>query len=100
MDAHALPVIGHRIAGKIDTAAGRRSEVFDPAAGVAIASVALADRAVVDHAVAAAVAALPAWSDTAPPRRARVLFKFKELLESNFDALALSITREHGKTLS
>ncbi len=99
-DAVALPVVGHRIGGKIDTAGARRSDVFDPAAGSAIASVALADRSIVDRAVAAASAALPGWSDTPALRRARVLFKFKELIEVNFDALSLSITREHGKTLS
>ena len=99
-DSHALPVVGHRIGGKIDTGGARRADVFDPAAGAAIATVALADRGVVDRAVAAASAALPGWSDTAPLKRARVLFKFKQLLEDNFHVLALSITREHGKTLS
>jgi malonate-semialdehyde dehydrogenase (acetylating) / methylmalonate-semialdehyde dehydrogenase len=99
-DLAALPLIGHHIAGRADTGGARRSAVFDPAAGAAIATVALADAGAVDRAVAAAKAALPAWADAAPLKRARVLFKFKELLEANFDALAKIITREHGKTLS
>ena len=48
----------------------------------------------------ACAAAAPAWAATPALRRARVLFRFKELLEANFDALAKIITREHGKTLS
>jgi malonate-semialdehyde dehydrogenase (acetylating)/methylmalonate-semialdehyde dehydrogenase len=96
----ALPVIGHRIAGQVQTGGARRSQVFNPAAGTAIAAVALADRATVDRAVAVAAAALPAWADTAPLKRARVLFRFKELLDAQFDEIAALVTREHGKTLS
>ena len=54
----------------------------------------------VDAAVAAASAAFPAWSETAPIKRARVLFKFKELLDRHHDELAELITREHGKVFS
>jgi malonate-semialdehyde dehydrogenase (acetylating) / methylmalonate-semialdehyde dehydrogenase len=95
-----LPVIGHWIAGRSESAGARRSPVWNPATGAEIASVALADRAVVDRAVAAAKGASPAWSDTAPLKRARVLFKYKTLLDANHDALAALITREHGKVLS
>ncbi len=99
-EARALPLVGHRIAGQADLGGARRGEIFDPAAGLGIAAVALADASVVDRAVAAAKAALPGWSETAPLKRARVLFKFKELLETHFDEIAALITREHGKTLS
>ena len=99
-ETRALPLVGHRIAGQADTGGTRRGEIFNPAAGAAIAAVALADSSVVDRAVTAAKAALPGWSDTAAPKRARVLFKFKELIEANFDAIAAIVTREHGKTLS
>ena len=99
-EARALPLVGHRIAGHADSGGTRRGEIFNPAAGAAIAAVALADRSVVDRAVSAAHAALPAWSDTPPVKRARVLFKFKELVEANFDVIAAIVTREHGKTLS
>ncbi|MCU0940061.1 MAG: CoA-acylating methylmalonate-semialdehyde dehydrogenase, partial [Burkholderiaceae bacterium] len=57
----------------------------------------LADAATVDAAVQAAKAAFPAWAETPALRRARVMFKFKELLEANRDQLAAAITREHGK---
>jgi malonate-semialdehyde dehydrogenase (acetylating) / methylmalonate-semialdehyde dehydrogenase len=93
-------VVGHRIAGKIETGGPRRSPVYNPATGEAIAEAALADRAQVDRAVAAAKRAFPSWSQTAPLKRARVLFKFKELLDANHDVLAASITREHGKVRS
>jgi len=99
-EARTLPLVGHRIGGKADTGGTRRSEIFNPAAGAAIAAVALADRNALDRAIAAAKSALPAWSDTAALKRARVLFKFKELIEAHFDEIAALITREHGKTLS
>src|SRR5690606_30253293 len=54
----------------------------------------------VDAAVAAARAAFPDWAATAPARRARVLFKLRELIETNADQLAAAITAEHGKTHS
>jgi malonate-semialdehyde dehydrogenase (acetylating)/methylmalonate-semialdehyde dehydrogenase len=65
-----------------------------------IGKVALADAAVVDRAVTAAKRALPAWSDAAPLKRARVLFNFKQLLDAHHDELAAVITREHGKVFS
>ena len=93
-------IVGHRVAGKIETGGTRRAPVFNPATGEVIAEAALADRAQVDRAVAAAASAFPSWSETAPLKRARVLFKFKELLDANHDVLAASVTREHGKVLS
>ncbi len=93
-------IVGHRVAGKIETGGTRRAPVFNPATGEIIAEAALADRAQVDRAVAAAAGAFPSWSETAPLKRARVLFKFKELLDANHDVLAASVTREHGKVLS
>jgi malonate-semialdehyde dehydrogenase (acetylating)/methylmalonate-semialdehyde dehydrogenase len=93
-------VVGHRIAGRIEVAGSRRSPIFNPATGETIAEAALADRALVDRAVGAAKSALATWSDTAPLKRARVLFKLKELLDANLDVLAAAITKEHGKVLS
>jgi malonate-semialdehyde dehydrogenase (acetylating)/methylmalonate-semialdehyde dehydrogenase len=92
--------IGHRVAGRAEAGGTRRSAVFNPATGEVIGETVLADRAQVDRAVAAAKEAFPAWSETAPPKRARVLFRFKELLDANHDALASIITREHGKVLA
>ena len=97
----ALADIMHWIAGaRAGGSASRTGEVFNPATGDVTGSVRLADVAIVDAAVEAARAALPAWSETSPPNRARVMFRFKELLERNHDALATIITNEHGKVFS
>jgi len=96
-----MQTIGHYIAGQhMDAAAGAETTApsFNPATGEEIGRVLMADAARVDAAVAAAAAALPAWAATPAPARARVMFKFKDLLERNLDALAALITREHGKT--
>ena len=87
---------GQRAAG----ASGRFGEVFDPAQGRVAARVPLANAAEVATAVAAAKAAFPAWSETAPLKRARLMFKFKQLLEAHHDELAELITRDHGKLFS
>ncbi|HEU0201871.1 MAG TPA: CoA-acylating methylmalonate-semialdehyde dehydrogenase [Burkholderiaceae bacterium] len=94
--------ITHYIAGKrwqppAGATAQRTAEVFNPATGEVTGLVRMADAAVVDAAVQAAKAAFPAWADTPPLRRARVMFKFKELLDEHHDELAALITREHGK---
>jgi malonate-semialdehyde dehydrogenase (acetylating)/methylmalonate-semialdehyde dehydrogenase len=94
-------VVGHLIAGKaVSGAGGRLADVYDPALGRVTKQVALAGRAEVDAAVSAAAAAWPAWAATAPARRARILFKYKQLLEAHLDELARLITSEHGKVLS
>ena len=93
-----LADIGHWINGApAGGAATRTSEVFNPATGEVTGLVRLADAATVDAAVQAAQVAFPAWADTPVLRRARVMFRFKELLDANRDALAAAITREHGK---
>ena len=96
--------IHHYIGGSVRRAAaegtGRFAEVFNPATGEVAARVALGSAEDVGAAVAAAKAAFPAWSELAPLRRARILFKFKELLDKHHDDLAALITREHGKVFS
>jgi len=89
-------VNGHLVAG----GSARQQAVFNPATGVATGQVALANGADVDAAVAAAKAAFPAWADTPPIRRARVMFKFLELLNLHKDQLAHLITAEHGKVFT
>ena len=89
-------VNGHVVAG----GSARQQAVFNPATGVATGQVALANAADVDSAVAAAKAAFPAWADTPPIRRARVMFKFLELLNLHKDQLAHLITAEHGKVFT
>ncbi|MFZ6760234.1 CoA-acylating methylmalonate-semialdehyde dehydrogenase [Undibacterium sp. Ji50W] len=79
---------------------GRQQDVFNPATGEVSARVALASLDEVHAVVAAAKAAVPAWAETAPLRRARVMFKFKELLDQHHQEMATLITREHGKVLS
>ncbi|HEY4801626.1 MAG TPA: CoA-acylating methylmalonate-semialdehyde dehydrogenase, partial [Paraburkholderia sp.] len=89
-------VNGKPLAGTSD----RYGDVFNPAFGKVSARVPLATVAEVDAAVAAAQAAFPAWAETAPIKRARILFKFKDLLDQHHDELAELITREHGKVFS
>ncbi|EYC49756.1 methylmalonate-semialdehyde dehydrogenase [Hylemonella gracilis str. Niagara R] len=98
MNARNLAPIGHYIAGQIRPGtSGRQQDVSNPATGAVTGQVALASSAEVDAAVAAAQAAFPAWADTPPLRRARILFKFLELLNQHRDELARLITAEHGK---
>jgi malonate-semialdehyde dehydrogenase (acetylating)/methylmalonate-semialdehyde dehydrogenase len=93
----AAQTVGHHIAGRGEPGGTRSSPLYNPATGQTLGKVLLADAATVNRAVAAAVAAFPAWAETPPLKRARVLFRFKELLEAHFDELAALITREHGK---
>ncbi len=93
--------VQHFINGKHSNgSSGRWGDVFNPATGERARRVALAGAGEVDAAVKAAAAAFPAWAATPPLTRARVLFKFRELLERDGDALARLITDEHGKVLS
>jgi malonate-semialdehyde dehydrogenase (acetylating)/methylmalonate-semialdehyde dehydrogenase len=93
--------IDHYIGGKVVAGtSGRAQDVFNPATGAVTGKTALASAAEVDKAVAAAQAAFPAWSDTPPIRRARVLFKFLELMNQHKDDLARMITAEHGKVFT
>jgi malonate-semialdehyde dehydrogenase (acetylating)/methylmalonate-semialdehyde dehydrogenase len=97
----SAPAIQHYIDGRVTASvAGRRHDVFNPATGEVCGRVALASVEEADAAVAAAKAAAPAWAGTAPLKRARILSRFKELIEKNQDDLAAAITREHGKVFS
>lgn len=88
------------IAGRWRPARGDRSgSVYNPSTGRVIARVPFASAEEVDEAVRAAAAALPAWSETPAVERARVLFRYRDLLERHADELACTVTREHGKTL-
>jgi malonate-semialdehyde dehydrogenase (acetylating)/methylmalonate-semialdehyde dehydrogenase len=77
-----------------------RSAVFNPATGEVIAQVLCADAEIVAQAVASAKAAAPAWAATAPLKRARILAKFKHLLDQHHVELAKKISLEHGKIFS
>ena len=93
--------VGHWVDGAPRAGtSGRSADVFNPALGSVARSVALADQAEVDAAVQSSAKAFPAWAAMPPLRRARVMFKFKELVENNIDTLAALITSEHGKVFS
>ncbi len=78
----------------------RRGSVFNPSTGEIIAEVPLCTADEVNRAVESADAAFPSWSEMPVVDRARVMFRFRELLEKNLDELAAMVTREHGKTRS
>src|SRR5499433_3183626 len=93
--------IGHFIGGQeVKGRSGRAGDVFNPNTGEVQAKVAFAGKAEVEQAIANAAAALPAWAATNPQRRARVLFKFLELVQKEFDSLAQLLSSEHGKTFA
>src|SRR5213595_201355 len=93
--------IGHFIGGKpVNGTSGRSGDVFNPNTGEVQAKVAFASKAEVEKAVANADAAFPGWATTNPQRRARVMFKFLELIQSEYDDLARLLSSEHGKTFA
>lgn len=89
--------INHYINGAATAPSERQSPVFNPALGEQTAQVSLASKAEVQQAVEAARNALPDWMETSPLNRARILFRFKMLLEERLDELAKIISAEHGK---
>ena len=93
--------IGHFIGGKeVKGGSGRFGDVFNPNTGEVQAKVAFAKHSEVEHAIAVAEAAQPAWAATNPQRRARVLMKFLDLAQKEFDSLARLLSSEHGKTFA
>ncbi|BFQ93955.1 CoA-acylating methylmalonate-semialdehyde dehydrogenase [Gallibacterium anatis] len=95
------PIIPNFINGQpIESESQRISFVYNPATGEQTKQVKLSTTAEMENAISAAQDAFPAWSQLSPLRRARILFKFKTLLEENFDELARLISNEHGKIYS
>jgi malonate-semialdehyde dehydrogenase (acetylating)/methylmalonate-semialdehyde dehydrogenase len=92
-----LPVVGHLIDGKVVTTGKRSQDVFNPATGAITKKVLLADRETVLMATASAEKAYPAWRNTPPLKRARVMSKLKVLLDQNAEKIAGLLTDEHGK---
>ncbi|WP_428377579.1 CoA-acylating methylmalonate-semialdehyde dehydrogenase [Lichenicoccus sp.] len=96
-----MHTIQHSIGGVLTVGHGeRRSDVFDPTTGRVARHVALGTSEDVDDAVRAARAAFPKWAATTPLARARVMFRFRDLIEKHGKELAAIITSEHGKVLS
>jgi len=98
--ATQLRDISHLFADGPSGRAERFGDVFDPNSGEVQARVALGTAADLDKAVALARAAQPGWAAINPQRRARVMFRFKELIETNMDSLAHLLSSEHGKVIA
>ncbi len=91
--------VENAVAGKRYTSSSdRKSPVFNPATGEQIGILPLSTAEEIDAAIKSAKEAQPAWGSLPPAKRARVMFKFLELLNQNIDKLASEISREHGKT--
>jgi malonate-semialdehyde dehydrogenase (acetylating)/methylmalonate-semialdehyde dehydrogenase len=101
MSTTTVNTIQHRIAGEQTRGSSTRTApVFDPATGQRQADVLLADERDVDRAVQAARRAFETWGDVSLTRRARVMFKFRALVDEHVDELARIISSEHGKVLA
>ncbi len=92
-----MNTIGHMINGLDVSDNARTQDVFNPSTGEVSKQVALATQETVEEAIAAAQAAFPAWRNTPVAKRARVMFKFKQLLEDNAEKICELIGEEHGK---
>jgi malonate-semialdehyde dehydrogenase (acetylating) / methylmalonate-semialdehyde dehydrogenase len=98
-DFEAADAFGHFINGRPDPgdSGARRIPVHNPATGRIVRQVVLADTGDVDRAVTAAAAAFPGWRNTPPARRAKILFRYRQLLEEHAERVAAVLTEEHGK---
>lgn len=92
-----MTTLGHLINGVRIDREGRTQDIFNPSEGEVAGQVSLASKATVEEAIAAAQAAFPTWRDTPPAKRARVMFRFKHLLEEHADEIARLVGQEHGK---
>lgn len=92
-----MKLVGHFINGQSVDAANATQDVYNPSTGKVSKQVALASKETVAEAIAAAEAAFPAWRNTPPIKRARVMFRFKQLLEENSETICKLIGEEHGK---
>ena len=93
-----MNLIKHFVGGKVISGnSERKGKIFNPATGEQESEVILASKADLDGAVEIAQKAFETWSLNPPLQRARIMFKFKELIEKNFDELAKLIVSEHGK---
>ncbi|MFN7727145.1 MAG: CoA-acylating methylmalonate-semialdehyde dehydrogenase [Rubrivivax sp.] len=96
-----LNALAHHIGGQPHAGNSfRAQDVFNPATGAITSRVAMANAGDIDAAVAAAKAAFPAWADTPPIKRARLMNRFLALMNQHKDELARAITLEHGKVFS
>ena len=90
----------HWISGeKFHQQSGKFGDVFDPATGDVVSRVPFGGVEEIAAAISAATDALPNWAATPPIQRARVMFRFKALIEEHMDDIAVLVSSEHGKTL-
>ncbi len=100
MDLIEMETLGNFVNGAFAASSSeRKAAIYNPATGQQIAEVTLSSAEEARDVIKKAADAFPAWSQTSPLKRARVLFRFKELIEKNMDELAALISKEHGKTL-
>jgi len=92
-------IVGHFINGTNVADDNRPLPVTDPATGEVTKHVAMAAKSTVEDAITAATAAFPAWRHTPPAKRAKIMFRFKQLLEEHADEIVSALTSEHGKVL-
>ena len=92
-----MKVVGHFINGETCTPKGRMQDVYNPATGEAEKLVLLASKATVNDAIVSAQQAFPQWRNTPVSKRARIMFKFKSLLEEHAEEITALIGAEHGK---
>ena len=94
-------VVPYFVGGRLEhSGSGLHGDVFNPSTGRVQAQVPFCTSEEIGRAIEAAAAALPAWSETPAVERARVMFRYRELLQARFEELAALVTREHGKTLA
>ena len=93
-----MNLIQHYINGKVyKGSSSKKGKVYNPATGTQESEVILGTKSDLDHAVENAKLAFEKWSQVTPLQRARVIFKYKELIEKNYDELTKLIVSEHGK---
>ncbi len=92
--------VAHFINGRLLASAEKQLPLFNPATGDTIGHVLAANGKIVNSAIDAAKVAFQTWSTTTPVQRAKILFRYKELIEKNLESLATLITQEHGKTIA
>lgn len=91
-------VVEHLINGKMQlNSSDRTQDIYNPASGDVSKQVSIASKATVEEAIAAAQVAFPEWRNTPAVKRARIMFRFKDLLEANADKICALIGQEHGK---
>ncbi|MDX7992425.1 CoA-acylating methylmalonate-semialdehyde dehydrogenase [Xenorhabdus littoralis] len=94
-----MKIIGHFINGKEIGIHSRLQDIYNPATGDVIHQVAIAPKILVEGAIATAQAAFPEWRETPPIQRARIMFRYKQLLEEHANEICRLIGQEHGKIL-